>query len=95
MIGMGVATSATQADIGCPLPVPMRVVPSCAFTGRVIGYDQNTPQDLSSIGAIYGGKSNVYLNLAFTNSGGFLAGRGLIFYTANATTASFAFSAEL
>ena len=95
MIGMGVATTTTRAEIGAPLPVPMRVVPSVSFTGRIIGYDQNTPQDLSSIGAIYGGKSNIYLDLIFTNSGGFVVGRGLIFYTANASTASFPFSAEL
>ena len=95
MIGTGVATNATQADVGCPLPVPMRTVPSCAFTGTIFGYDQGTAQILSSIGAIYGGKSNIYLNLIFTNSGGFSAGRGFIFYTQNASTASFAFSAEL
>jgi hypothetical protein len=95
MIGTGVVTNATQADVGCPLPVPMRTVPSCAFTGTIFGYDQGTAQILSSIGAIYGGKSNIYLNLIFTNSGGFSAGRGFIFYTQNASTASFAFSAEL
>jgi hypothetical protein len=95
MIGTGVATNATQADAGCPLPVPMRTVPSCAFTGTIFGYDQGNAQILSSIGAIYGGKSNIYLNLIFTNAGGFSAGRGFIFYTQNATTASFAFSAEL
>jgi hypothetical protein len=94
MIASGVVTTTSQADVSAALPVTMRAVPSASFSGRIIGYDQGTALDLSSIGAIYGGKTNIYLNVIFSGTG-LTAGRGLIMYTGNASGAIFRFSSEL
>jgi hypothetical protein len=94
MIGTGVVTATNQADISVPLPVTLRAVPSVSFSGRIIGYDQASGQDLSSIGSVYGGKNNIYLNLIFTGTA-LNIGRGFIVYTVNASTGIFRISSEL
>jgi len=92
-LGSGVATASTSADVMTQLPVTMRAVPTTSFTGDIRIFDGSTAPSLSSVNNVYGGKTGIYLNL--TTGSGLVTGRGVVCYTTNASSASFAFSAEL
>jgi hypothetical protein len=92
-IASGVITGATTSDVQAPLPVTMRTVPTSSFSGTIYVYDGSTASTLSSINAVYGGGSYIYLGLI--SSTGLVTGRGAIMYTINNTNSSVSFSAEL
>ena len=93
MIGSGSSTSTTVAELLCPVPVTMRTIPSASYSGTLTAQNGVTAANITSINAVYGGYSSMYVSVAVAS--GLTVGQGAFLYTQNATSNSFSFSAEL
>jgi hypothetical protein len=94
IIATGSFTGTTGIDMMATVPVPMRVTPSVSYSGQVYVQSGATAKIISSIVAVYGGFSNIYIAVG-CSTGTFTAGYAGILFIQNSAGNNVTFSSEL
>jgi hypothetical protein len=94
MVATGSVTGTTGIDMMATVPVPMRVTPSVSYNGQVYVQSGATAKIVTSIVAVYGGFSNIYIAVA-CSSATFIAGYAGILFIQNSSGNYVTFSSEL
>jgi hypothetical protein len=93
LIGTGIFSNTTQANIQINFPTTMRTTPSLSFGGTVNLYDSSAQTALTAINTVYDGTLSNWI--LCTSTGPFTQGRAALLFTANASTNYFDASTEL
>jgi hypothetical protein len=91
--GQGIGNTATNGEMGIPLPVPMRVAPTSVDFSTIRLYDTVADHAITAVSLIYTGTNYAHLNA--TVASGLTVYRPYYLFGWNSTSAFIGFSAEL